>query len=136
VAPLLCAGLIGFRALRLAGDGERVVLYGFGASAHVIAQVALAEGRQVYAFLFSATATPGFRRIACGPVAHSGTSVTGPSFLTVSGWLGMPGGTALGGQPVTLLAAPDNELGQFTPAVTTTTQASGSWTARLLADVS
>ena len=50
VAPLLCAGLIGFRALRLAGAGERVGLYGFGASAHVVAQVALAEGRSVFAF--------------------------------------------------------------------------------------
>jgi len=50
IAPLLCAGLIGFRALRLAGDGERVGLYGFGASAHVIAQVAAAEGRELYAF--------------------------------------------------------------------------------------
>jgi propanol-preferring alcohol dehydrogenase len=50
VAPLLCAGLIGFRALRLAGDGQRVGLYGFGASAHLVAQVALAEGRAVYAF--------------------------------------------------------------------------------------
>jgi propanol-preferring alcohol dehydrogenase len=49
VAPLLCAGLIGFRALRLAGDGERVGFYGFGASAHVVAQVAVAEGRRVYA---------------------------------------------------------------------------------------
>ena len=49
VAPLLCAGLIGFRALRLAGDGEHVGLYGFGASAHVVAQVAIAEGRSVYA---------------------------------------------------------------------------------------
>ena len=49
VAPLLCAGLIGFRALRLAGDGERVGLYGFGASAHVVAQVAIAEGRSVFA---------------------------------------------------------------------------------------
>ena len=50
VAPLLCAGLIGYRALRLAGDGERIGLYGFGASAHVIAQVARAEGREVLAF--------------------------------------------------------------------------------------
>jgi len=49
-APLLCAGLIGFRALRLAGEGERVGLYGFGASAHLIAQVARAEGRRVFAF--------------------------------------------------------------------------------------
>jgi alcohol dehydrogenase, propanol-preferring len=48
-APLLCAGLIGFRALRLAGDGERLGLYGFGASAHIVAQVALWEGRRVFA---------------------------------------------------------------------------------------
>ena len=49
-APLLCAGLIGFRALRLAGAGERVGLYGFGASAHIVAQVARAESRRVFAF--------------------------------------------------------------------------------------
>jgi propanol-preferring alcohol dehydrogenase len=50
VAPLLCAGLIGYRALRMAGDARRVGLYGFGAAAHVIAQVARYEGREVYAF--------------------------------------------------------------------------------------
>ena len=49
-APLLCAGLIGYRALRLAGDAERLGLYGFGAAAHVIAQVARWEGRRVFAF--------------------------------------------------------------------------------------
>ena len=49
-APLLCAGLIGYRALRLAGDGERLGLYGFGASAHVVAQVARHQGRRVFAF--------------------------------------------------------------------------------------
>jgi propanol-preferring alcohol dehydrogenase len=48
-APLLCAGLIGFRSLRLAGDPERIGLYGFGASAHIVCQVAVAQGRQVYA---------------------------------------------------------------------------------------
>src|SRR5262245_15377188 len=48
-APLLCAGLIGFRALRLAGDAERLGLYGFGAAAHIIAQVARWEGRCVFA---------------------------------------------------------------------------------------
>jgi propanol-preferring alcohol dehydrogenase len=50
VAPLLCAGLIGYRSLRLAGDGERLGLYGFGASAHIVAQVAVHEGRRVFAF--------------------------------------------------------------------------------------
>jgi alcohol dehydrogenase, propanol-preferring len=49
-APLLCAGLIGFRSLRLAGDGGRLGLYGFGASAHIVAQVARHEGRRIFAF--------------------------------------------------------------------------------------
>ena len=49
-APLLCAGLIGWRALRLAGDAPVIGLYGFGAAAHLIAQVAVAEGRRVFAF--------------------------------------------------------------------------------------
>jgi alcohol dehydrogenase, propanol-preferring len=49
-APLLCAGLIGFRALRLAGTGETLGLYGFGASAHLVAQVARHQGRRVFAF--------------------------------------------------------------------------------------
>jgi propanol-preferring alcohol dehydrogenase len=49
-APLLCAGLIGHRTLRLAGDPERVGLYGFGAAAHIVAQVARWEGRRVFAF--------------------------------------------------------------------------------------
>jgi len=48
-APLLCAGLIGFRSLRLAGTGERLGLYGFGSSAHIICQVAAARGWHVYA---------------------------------------------------------------------------------------
>lgn len=49
-APLLCAGLIGWRSLRLAGDGKRLGLYGFGAAAHIIAQVARWQGRDVFAF--------------------------------------------------------------------------------------
>jgi alcohol dehydrogenase, propanol-preferring len=49
-APLLCAGLIGYRALAAAGDGERIGLYGFGAAAHLVAQLALHQGRRVYAF--------------------------------------------------------------------------------------
>jgi alcohol dehydrogenase, propanol-preferring len=49
-APLLCAGLIGYRALRLAGDAERLGLYGFGSSAHIVAQVARWQGRRVFAF--------------------------------------------------------------------------------------
>lgn len=49
-APLLCAGLIGYRSLRAVGDAERLGLYGFGAAAHIIAQVAVHEGRRVFAF--------------------------------------------------------------------------------------
>lgn len=49
-APLLCAGLIGYRALKLAGAGERIGFYGFGASAHILAQVAVWQGRKVFAF--------------------------------------------------------------------------------------
>jgi alcohol dehydrogenase, propanol-preferring len=48
-APLLCAGLIGYRSLRMAGDGLRLGLYGFGASAHLVAQVARFQGRRVFA---------------------------------------------------------------------------------------
>ncbi len=49
-APLLCAGLVGYRSLVLAGDGQRLGLYGFGAAAHIIIQVARHQGREVYAF--------------------------------------------------------------------------------------
>jgi propanol-preferring alcohol dehydrogenase len=48
-APLLCAGLIGYRAYRAAGSGRNLGLYGFGAAAHLLAQIALADGRQVFA---------------------------------------------------------------------------------------
>jgi propanol-preferring alcohol dehydrogenase len=50
VAPLLCAGLIGYRALVMTGDAPRLGLYGFGAAAHIIAQVAVHQGRRVFAF--------------------------------------------------------------------------------------
>lgn len=49
-APLLCAGLIGYRSLVMAGEGRRLGLYGFGAAAHIVAQVAAWQGRDVYAF--------------------------------------------------------------------------------------
>ena len=50
VAPLLCAGLIGYRSLMMTGEAERLGLYGFGASAHIIAQVARWQGRRIFAF--------------------------------------------------------------------------------------
>ena len=49
-APLLCAGLIGHRAYRMAGPAQRIGIYGFGAAAHIVAQVALHQGREVFAF--------------------------------------------------------------------------------------
>jgi propanol-preferring alcohol dehydrogenase len=49
-APLLCAGLIGFRSLRFCGDAHRIGFYGFGAAAHILIQLACWQGREVYAF--------------------------------------------------------------------------------------
>ncbi len=49
-APLLCAGLVGYRAYRMAGEGRRLGIYGFGAAAHILVQIATAQGREVYAF--------------------------------------------------------------------------------------
>ncbi|MGH6913955.1 MAG: alcohol dehydrogenase catalytic domain-containing protein, partial [Geminicoccales bacterium] len=49
-APLLCAGLIGYRSLRMAGEAERLGIFGFGAAAHIVAQVARHQGRRVFAF--------------------------------------------------------------------------------------
>jgi propanol-preferring alcohol dehydrogenase len=56
-APLLCAGLIGYRAYRMAGNAKRLGIYGFGAAAHIIAQVAVHQGREVYAFVTPGDAT-------------------------------------------------------------------------------
>jgi propanol-preferring alcohol dehydrogenase len=50
VAPLLCAGMIGYRALAIAGDAERLGFYGFGSSAHILCQIAVSQGRRVFAF--------------------------------------------------------------------------------------
>src|SRR5262249_5430748 len=72
-APLLCAGLIGWRALKAAGAGERLGLYGFGAAAHIVVQVARCRQQEVYAFV-----RPGDRKaeeFACAMGAHW----TGPS---------------------------------------------------------
>ncbi|MCO7573000.1 zinc-dependent alcohol dehydrogenase family protein [Pseudomonas chlororaphis] len=63
LAPLLCAGLIGWRALLIGGEGQRLGLYGFGAAAHIVAQVALWQGRSVFAFTRARdTATQTFAR--------------------------------------------------------------------------
>lgn len=74
-APLLCAGLIGYRALTMAGEGKRVALYGFGAAAHIVAQVACWQGRSVYALTKPGdTATQDFARsLGCAWAGGSDT---------------------------------------------------------------
>jgi propanol-preferring alcohol dehydrogenase len=80
-APLMCAGLIGFRSLSAAGDAKRLGIYGFGAAAHIIAQVAVKQGREVYAFTKSGdTETQAFAR-ALGAVWSGGSDEAPPSAL-------------------------------------------------------
>jgi propanol-preferring alcohol dehydrogenase len=73
-APLLCAGLIGHRALRMAGDAKRLGIYGFGAAAHIVAQVAAWEGRDLYAFARpgDAAAQSFARELGCAWAGQSG----------------------------------------------------------------
>lgn len=80
-APLLCAGLIGYRALRLAGDAKRLGIYGFGAAAHIIAQVAAHQGRDVYAFTRAGdTASQEFAR-ELGAAWAGGSDMPPPELL-------------------------------------------------------
>ncbi len=80
-APLLCAGLIGYRALRMCGDAERLGLYGFGSSAHLVAQIALYQGRRVFAFTRDRdTASQGFAR-RVGVEWAGGSSAPAPEVL-------------------------------------------------------
>ncbi len=80
-APLLCAGLIGYRALGMCGDAERLGLYGFGSSAHLVAQIALYQGRRVFAFTRDRdTASQGFAR-RVGVEWAGGSSAPAPEVL-------------------------------------------------------
>lgn len=79
-APLLCAGLIGYRALRMAGDARRIGLYGFGAAAHLIAQVAIAQGREVYAFTRPGDSSAQALALALG-ASWAGDSAQSPPHL-------------------------------------------------------
>ncbi len=76
-APLLCAGVIGYRALRLAGPGKRLGLYGFGAAAHILVQVAKHQGREIYAFTRPGDAAAEAFAREMG-AAWSGGSLTSP----------------------------------------------------------
>jgi alcohol dehydrogenase, propanol-preferring len=80
-APLLCAGLIGYRSLRLAGEAERIGLYGFGASAHIVAQVARHEGRRVFAFTRAGDADTQAFALSLGAVWAGDTSQRPPEEL-------------------------------------------------------
>ena len=80
-APLLCAGLIGHRALRAAGDVKRIGLYGFGAAAHIIAQVALHEGRSIYAFTRPGDATTAAFARSLGAIWTGGSDAAPPEPL-------------------------------------------------------
>jgi alcohol dehydrogenase, propanol-preferring len=80
-APLLCAGLIGWRSYRMAGAGESLGLYGFGAAAHILAQVAVWQGRRVYAFTRAGdTASQKFAR-SLGAVWAGGSEEMPPELL-------------------------------------------------------
>jgi propanol-preferring alcohol dehydrogenase len=90
-APLLCAGLIGYRTLRMAGDADRIGLYGFGAAAHIVAQVARYEGRECYAFVRpgDAQAVAFARECDC---TWSGTSAERPPVLLDAALIFAPAG--------------------------------------------
>jgi propanol-preferring alcohol dehydrogenase len=77
-APLLCAGLIGYRSLVAAGDARRLGLYGFGAAAHIIAQVARFQGREVYAFTKAGDADGQAFALSLGAVWAGGSDTLPP----------------------------------------------------------
>src|SRR5215831_14357388 len=80
-APLLCAGLIGWRSLRMAGEGQALGLYGFGAAAHILAQVAAWQGRRVYAFTRAGDVAAQSLARSLGAVWAGGSEETPPELL-------------------------------------------------------
>ena len=80
-APLMCAGLIGYRSYRSAGDAHHLGLYGFGAAAHIIAQVAVADGREVYAFTSPGDVKAQAFARSLGAVWAGGSSEAPPALL-------------------------------------------------------
>ncbi len=80
-APLLCAGLIGWRSLKLAGEGRRIGLYGFGAAAHIIAQVCRWQGREVYAFTRQGDAAAQAHALSLGARWAGGSDDLPPELL-------------------------------------------------------
>ena len=80
-APLLCAGLIGYRSLKLAGPGKRLGIYGFGAAAHIVAQVARHQGREIYAFTRPGDAKAQSFALSLGAVWAGGSDAKPPEPL-------------------------------------------------------
>jgi propanol-preferring alcohol dehydrogenase len=80
-APLLCAGLIGYRALKAAGDARRLGIYGFGAAAHIVAQVARWQGREVFAFTRSGDSQAQAFALELGATWTGGSEQTPPALL-------------------------------------------------------
>jgi alcohol dehydrogenase, propanol-preferring len=80
-APLLCAGLIGYRCLRMAGPGERLGLYGFGASAHIVVQVARHRGQRVFAFVRAGDEAAGAFALSMGAEWAGDSMKPGPEEL-------------------------------------------------------
>src|SRR5512146_2569257 len=81
IAPWLCAGLIGYRALRFAGDGARLGIYGFGAAAHIVSQVALHQGRAVFAFTRPGDVAAQEAALALGATWTGGSDEASPAGL-------------------------------------------------------
>ncbi|WP_186417373.1 zinc-dependent alcohol dehydrogenase family protein [Bosea sp. CS1GBMeth4] len=80
-APLMCAGLIGWRALRMAGEGRRIGLYGFGAAAHILAQICRWQGREVYAFTTPGDVAAQAHALSLGACWAGGSDVAPPVAL-------------------------------------------------------
>ncbi len=80
-APLMCAGLISWRALKAAGPAPRLGLYGFGAAAHIVAQIARAQGQQVFAFVRPGDTKAGSFALATGAIWAGGSDQPAPQLL-------------------------------------------------------
>lgn len=81
IAPLLCAGLIGFRSLRMAGDAQHIGIYGFGSAAHIITQVATRQGREIFAFTRPGDVAAQKFALNTGAVWASGSDTVPPKRL-------------------------------------------------------
>ncbi|HCL66480.1 MAG TPA: alcohol dehydrogenase [Rhizobium sp.] len=90
-APLMCAGLIGWRCLKMAGEGRRIGIYGFGAAAHIIAQVCRFQGREVYAFTREGDTAAQAMAISLGAI-WAGSSDDAPPVLLDAAIIFAPAG--------------------------------------------